>query len=156
MCMINATDFVSVNRVIAEPRRQCLAVSPLDLGGLEDVFSDEQLDLVQGYMDRPFNSSVGQREGKGQIKAWWEVGAMVSGSYDRNIFVRTVLDHMSNQDELIGGTPATYGDLFRGKSRDGPMGHLRRPPEPNLTENGSPQVSSVVQVPGKAKAGSHK
>ena len=58
---------------------------------------------------------------------------------------------MSSQDEPIGGNPPTYGDLFRGKTRDGPLGHLGRPPEPKPWD-GTPQVSSVVQVPGKAKA----
>ena len=70
---------------------------------------------------------------------------------DGNTFVRRVLDHMSSQDEPIGGNPPTYGDLFRGKTRDGPLGHLGRPPEPNPC-GGTPQVSSVGQVPGKAKA----
>ena len=31
---------------------------------------------------------------------------------------------MSSQDEPPGGNPPTYGDLFRGKTRDGPLGHL--------------------------------
>ena len=53
-------------------------------------------------------------------KAWWEVYSIVSGSYDGNTFVQRVLDHMSSQDEPIGGNPPTYGDLFRGKTRDGP------------------------------------
>ena len=61
---------------------------------------------------------------------------------------------MSSQDEPIGGNPPTYGDLFRGKTRDGPLGHLGRPPEPKLSGVTTPQVSSVVQVPGKAKADS--
>ena len=51
-----------------------------------------------------------------------------------------------------GGNPPTYGDLFRGKTRDGPLGHLGRPPEPKPSGVATPQVSSVVQVPGKAKA----
>ena len=59
---------------------------------------------------------------------------------------------MSSQDEPIGGNPPTYGDLFRGKTRDGPLGHLGRPPEPKPSGVATPQVSSVVQVPGKAKA----
>ena len=42
----NTTDFVCVNRVIAEPWRQCLAVSPVDIGESEDLLSDEELDLV--------------------------------------------------------------------------------------------------------------
>ena len=46
----------------------------------------------------------------------------------------------------------SYGDLFRGKTRDGPLGHLGRPPEPKPSGVATPQVSSVVQVPGKAKA----
>ena len=58
---------------------------------------------------------------------------------------------MSRQDEPMGGNPPTYGDLFRGKTRNGPLGHLGRPPEPKPC-GGTPQVSSVVQVPGKAKA----
>ena len=37
-------------------------------------------------------------------------------------------------------------------ARDGPLGHLRRPPGPKLRGNASLQVSSVVQMPGKAKA----
>ena len=58
---------------------------------------------------------------------------------------------MSSQDEPIGGNPPTYGDLIRGKTRNGPLGHLGRPPEPKPC-GGTPQVSSVVQVPRKAKA----
>ena len=101
-------------------------------------------------MDQPFHDWGSQREGKGQDKAWWEVDSIVSGSYDGDTFVRRVLDHMSSQDGPIGGNPPTYGDLFRGKTRDGPLGHLGRPPERSC--GATPQVSSVVQVPGKAKA----
>ena len=32
------------------------------------------------------------------------------------------------------------------------MGHLERPPEPNLKGSDTPQVSSVVRVPGKGRA----
>ena len=77
--------------------------------------------------------------------------AIVS-AYDKNTFVRRVLDHMSSQDKPIGGNPPIYGDLFRGKARDGPLGHLGRAPESGSRGNTTPQVSSVVQVPGKAKA----
>ena len=56
--------------------------------------------------------------------------SIVSGSYDRDTFVRRVLDHMCRQDGPIGGNPPTYGILFRGKTRDGPLAHLGRPPEP--------------------------
>ena len=54
---------------------------------------------------------------------------------------------MSSQDEPIGGNPPTYGYLFRGKTRDGPLGHLGGPPEPKEC-GGTLQVCSVVQVPG--------
>ena len=81
--------------------------------------------------------------------------SIVSGSYDGNTFVKRVLDHSSSQDEPLGGNPPTYGDLFRGKTRDGPLGHLGRPPEPKPSGVATPQVSSVVQVPGKAKAESN-
>ena len=94
-----------VNRIIAEPWRQCLAVSPVDIGESEDPLTEEELDLVQGYMDEPFHDWGSQREGKGQDKAWWEVDSIVSGSYDGNTFVKRVLDHMSSQDEPIGGNP---------------------------------------------------
>ena len=77
---------------------------------------------------------------------------MVSVSYDGNTFVRMVLDHTTSQDEAVGGNRPTYVDLFRGKARDGPMGHLQRPPEPKTSGVATPQISSVVQVPGKAKA----
>ena len=147
----DTTDFVCVNRIIAEPWRQRFAVSPVDIGKPEELLTAEELDLVQGYMDQPFRDWGSQREGKGQDKAWWEVESIVSGSYDGNTFVKRVLDHMSSQDEPIGGNPPTYGDLFRGKTRDGPLGHLGRPPEPKPCGH-TPQVSSVVQVPGKAKA----
>ena len=103
-------------------------------------------------MDRPFHNWVTQREGKGQDKAWWELDAIVSGSCDRNTFVRRVLDHMSNQDELVGGNPPKYGDLFRGKARVGPMGHLGRPQERKKSGVATSKVSSVVWVPCKAKA----
>ena len=124
------TDFVCVNRIIAEPWRQCFAVPPVDIGESEDPLTEEELDLVQGYMDQPFHDWGSQREGKGQDKAWWEVDSIVSGSYDGNTFVQRVLDHMSSQDEPIGGNPPTYGDVFRGKTRDGPLDHLGRPPAP--------------------------
>ena len=147
----DTTDFVCVNRIIAEPWRQCFAVSPVDIRELEDLLTEEELDLVQGYMDQPFHDWGSQREERGQDKAWWEVESIVSGSYDGNTFVRRVLDNMSSQDEPIGGNPPTYGNLLRGKTRDGPLGHLGRPPEPKLCGD-TPQVTSVVQVPGKAKA----
>ena len=51
----NTTDFVCVNRIIAEPWRQCFAVSPVDIGESEDLLTEEELDLVQGYMDQPFH-----------------------------------------------------------------------------------------------------
>ena len=56
-------------------------------------------------MDQPFHDWGSQREGKGQNRAWWEVDSIVSGSYDGNTFVQRVLDHLSSQDEPIGGTP---------------------------------------------------
>ena len=46
---VDATD-----HVIAEPWRQCFAVCPVDIGKSEGLLSDEELDLIQGYMDGPF------------------------------------------------------------------------------------------------------
>ena len=63
-------------------------------------------------MDRIFHDWVTQREGKGQDKNWSEVHAIISGSYDGSTFVRRVQDHMSSQEELIGGNTPNYGDLF--------------------------------------------
>ena len=100
----DTTDFVCVNRIIAEPWRQCFAVPPVDIGESEDPLSEEELYLVQGYMDQPFHDWGSQREGKGQDKAWWEVDSIVSGSYDGNTFVQRVLDHMSSQDEPPAAT----------------------------------------------------
>ena len=151
----DTTDFVCVNRIIAEPWRQCFAVSTVDIRESEDLLTEEELDLVQGYMDQPFHDWGSQREGKGHDKAWWEVNSIVTGSYDGNTFVRRVLDHMSSQDKPIRGNPPTYSDLFRGKTGDGPLGHLGRAPEPKPC-GGTPQVSSVVPVPGKAKAESNE
>ena len=99
----DATDFLCVNRLIAEHWRQCSALSFVDIGESEDLLSDEELLLVQGYMDQSFHDSVNQREGKGQDKAWWEYDAILSRSYDGNTFVRRVLNHMSSRDEPIGG-----------------------------------------------------
>ena len=70
----DTTDFVCVNRIIAEPWRQCFAVSPVDIGEPEDLLTEEELDLVQGYMDQPFHDWRGQHEGKGQDKALVESG----------------------------------------------------------------------------------
>ena len=148
----DATDFLCVNRMTAEPWRQCLALSPADMGELEGLLSDEELDLIQGYMHRLFHDWVSQQEGEGQDKAWWEVDPTVSGSYHGNTLVRRVLDHMSSRDEPIEGNPPTYGELFRGKAGDGPMSHLGRPPEPKTRGIAPPQVSSVVHLPSKAKA----
>ena len=69
----DTTDFVCVNRMIAEPWRQCFAVIPVDIGEPEDPFTEEELDLVQRYMDQPFHDWGSQREGKGWDKTWWEV-----------------------------------------------------------------------------------
>ena len=73
------TDFVCVNRIIAEPWRQCFAVSPVDIGESDDLLTEEELDLVQGYMDQPFHNWASQREGKGQDKAWgkWTPSSLV-------------------------------------------------------------------------------
>ena len=81
----------------------------------EDLLTEEELDLVQGYMDQPFHDWGSQPEGKGQYKARWEVDSIVSGSYDGDTFVRRVLDRMSSQDKPIGGNPPTYGDLFQAR-----------------------------------------
>ena len=64
----DATDFVCVNRNIAEHWRQCFAVSPVDIGESKDLLTDEELDLVQGYMDRPFHDWVSQLRAKGRTK----------------------------------------------------------------------------------------
>ena len=151
----DAMDSVCVNRIMGEPWRKCFAVSPVDIAESEDLLTEEELDMGQGYMDQPFHDWGSQREGKGRDKAWWEVDSIVSGSYDGNTFVRRVLDPMSSQDEPIGWNPPSYGDFFRGKTRYGPFGHLGRPPEPNPC-GGTPQVSSVVQVPRQAKAESEE
>ena len=78
-------------------------------------------------MDVPFHDWVAQRERKGQDKAWWEV-------------------------DSIGPNTPTYGDLFLGNTRHGPMGHLGRAPEPKTSLMATAQVSSVVQVPARTKA----
>ena len=69
----NTTDFMCVNCVVAGPWRQCFAVSPVDIGDLEDLLSDDELHLVHGYMDRHFHDWVSQQEGEGLDKAWGEV-----------------------------------------------------------------------------------
>ena len=51
----DATVFVCVSRVIAEPWRQCFAVFPVDIRESEDLLPDEELESEQGYMDRPFH-----------------------------------------------------------------------------------------------------
>ena len=52
------TDFMCANRMLAEPWRQCFVVSPVDIGESQDLLSDEELHLIQGYMDRPFHHWV--------------------------------------------------------------------------------------------------
>ena len=42
----DTTDLVCVNRIIAEPWRQCFAVPPVDIGESEDPLTEEELDLV--------------------------------------------------------------------------------------------------------------
>ena len=69
----DTTDFVFVNCVTAGPWRQRFAVSLVHIGESEALLSDEELDLVQAYMDRPFHHWVTRREGEDQDNAWWEV-----------------------------------------------------------------------------------
>ena len=97
-------------------------------------------------MGGPFHNWVTEREGKGQDKAWLEVDTIVSGSYHGNTFIRRVLKHMSSQDELVGGNQPTHGDLFRGKARDGPLGHLGRPPEPKKSGLRKMSLISALQI----------
>ena len=59
---------------------------------------------------------------------------------------------MSGQDEQIGGNPAHLQSPVPGKARYWPTSHFKRPTEPKLSGNDTPRLSSVVQVPGKAKA----
>ena len=59
---------------------------------------------------------------------------------------------MSSEDELIGTNSPKFGDLFGSKAQDGPMGHLGGPPDQKKSGVTTPQLSSVVRVPGKAKA----
>ena len=66
----DATDFVSFDRVTAKPWRQCFAVLPVDIGISEDFLSDEELDLVEGYMDGTLHNWLSEREGISQQKAW--------------------------------------------------------------------------------------
>ena len=112
--------------------------SPVDIGESKDLFSDEEYDLVRGYMDGPFHDWVCQSKRRGQDKAWWEVQPIVSGCYYRSTFVRRALDPMFSQDEPKGNNPPRYGDLFRGKACHGPMGHLERPPEPKRSATDTP------------------
>ena len=53
----DTTDFVCVNRIIAEPWRQCFAVPPVDIeeSESEEPLTEEEWDLVQAYMDQPFH-----------------------------------------------------------------------------------------------------
>ena len=65
----DVTDFLCFKHVNAEPWRQCFAVSPVDIGESEELLSDEELDLVPRYMDRPFQNWVSQRERNSQGKS---------------------------------------------------------------------------------------
>ena len=82
--------------------------------------------------------------------------AIFFGSSDKRTFVRRVLDHISSQDDPVGRNPPSYGDPFRGKARDGPMGYFRRPAEPKMSGVANPQVSSMDQVPSTDRAESHE
>ena len=75
----DATDLVCVNRVIAEPGRLSFAVSSVDIGASDNLLYEEEFDLVQGYMDRPFHHWVSKRErgprqtlvGSGRRRLWF-------------------------------------------------------------------------------------
>ena len=54
----DATDFVRVTGVVAEPCRHCFEGSHVDMGESGDLPSDEELHLVQGYMDQPIHDLV--------------------------------------------------------------------------------------------------
>ena len=64
----DTTDFVCVNRIVAEPWRQCFAVSPVDIGESEDPLTEEELDLVQGYMDQPFTTGEASVRARARTK----------------------------------------------------------------------------------------
>ena len=46
---------------------------------------------------------------------WWEDDSIASGAFDGNAFVHRVLDHRADQDEARGGSPPTYGNIYRTK-----------------------------------------
>ena len=62
----DATEVWCVHHMIAEPSRQCFAVSPVDIGESDYLPSDDELGFVQGYMDRPFPAWVAQQQAIGQ------------------------------------------------------------------------------------------
>ena len=74
-----------------------------------------------------------------------------SGSYDGTAFVKRVLDHIASQEDPPGGNPPTYAAL-QGKARQQLIVHKSKAPELKEGIIDTPQVSSVVRVPGKAKA----
>ena len=78
--------------------------------------------------------------------------AIVYGFYNRNTFLKRVLDHMSSQYDPIGGNPSTYGDLFQSQAGDGPLENFPSAQKPKLCGNDTQQVRSVAQMPRKAKA----
>jgi len=137
-----------VNRIVAEPWRLCFAATPEELEEPVDRLSDEEILMIQGYMDRPFHDQVQEGDAKAREKAWWQVDNIVSGAFEGNTFIRRVSDHMAEQDEPVGANPPTYGDIYRTRGRDGPIQVRGLPPVDAPRE---PHVSSVVQVPPETK-----
>ena len=106
-----------VLRVVAEPMGYMFPVPSQEVvqytEGRGDLTADE-LDVVLGYMHNHMHDIMSAKGSKDETK-WWEDDPIASGAFDGNAFLRRVLDHWSHQDELRGGNPPAYGDIYRSK-----------------------------------------
>ena len=139
-------DVYNINRIQAEPWRAMFHAPDLEQDlGLDDGLNlgEEDWENVHGYISSPLHEWAAAKGGAKRPQDWWEMEAIVTGTFDGNTFVRRVLDHWADQDEPVGQNPPTYGDVFRTRGR------VAGKPSPSQSEG--PQVRSVVQVPTKAK-----
>ena len=150
----DTTDFVCVNRIIAEPGGNALRFPLLTSKNRTPKTPSLRRSGIwfRGIWISPFTTGETSVRAKARTKPGgkWTQSSLVpmtgTPSY-RGCWITCPA-----KTSPPGGNPPTYGDLFRGKTRNGPLGHLGRPPEPKASGVATPQVSSVVQVPGKAKA----
>ena len=93
-------------RVMFDPRE--VTDQPMD--GI-DVLSHAEIDHVVNYMRMGMQDRVAAKKGRAMVTSphWWDDKMLVTGKYEKDEFVASVMDHIADQyDGPVGLDPPTW------------------------------------------------